>query len=96
MSKKVTIEGYVYEVDWCDGTKEYRFMSSDRASDKWYSLIGPVSFEYTIPDGFDPRIPKLAALDDKEQQLKADFAKAMMELADDRAKLLAITNEVPA
>ena len=91
MSKTVTISGFVYEVDWGGGEKQYRLMSADTASDKWYSLIGPASFEYTTPDDFDPRGQKVAALQEVQRKLKAEFAKKMIEIEDDLSKLLAIT-----
>lgn len=94
MGKQVKIEGFVYEVDYGFGEPHYSLCSSDGNSHKYMSLVGPAEFTYTIPDDYDPRISKLAALDEKERMLRANFAKSMMELADDRAKLLCIESAV--
>ena len=94
MSKTVKIKGFVYELDWGYGDKkEYWFMSTDKSSDEYYTLIGPAEFNYTIPASFDPVASKVAELEAVKLKLKADFAKKMMEIEDSISKLTAITYE---
>ena len=102
--KTAVIKGYIYwrkTVYVYDEANAFQFYPFDM--DGWSEKekdgrvkVGPHTIIVEIPEDFNPIPAQLAALDAKEHQLKADFAKAMMELADDRAKLLAITNEVAA
>lgn len=96
MSKTVTIGGFVYAVDYGGGDKSYYLMTGDDASDRYWSLIGPVSIEYTIPADFDPRASKIAALEAKRAELRAQFAAAVTEIDRQISQYQAISNEVAA
>lgn len=95
MSKQVTIEGHIFYLkhQW-ESKGEFTFADTGMDQFPEYIKVMPHSFTVEIPDDFDPRPAQLAALDEKETALKAAFAKAMMELADDRAKLLCIESAV--
>lgn len=94
MSKQVTIEGFVYETSYFGSEKSYSLYSSDSMADKFMSLVGPAKFAYTIPDDYDPIPSQVAAIKKQQQELKAAFAKKMMELEDDLSKLLCIESAV--
>jgi hypothetical protein len=89
--KTVTISAYVYELDWGYGSKpEYRILSSDKQSDEHYTLIGPVSVPYTIPDSFNPTAAKLAALEKEKQAVRAAYLAKVSEIEERISKLQAI------
>lgn len=94
---KHTIKGFVtYEKSKYEDAPQIDFMSYKPSPSLWPDLVivSEHSIEVEVPDDFDPRPAQLAALDKKETALKAAFAKAMMELADDRSKLLCIESAV--
>lgn len=95
MSTQVTISGNIFWLKrkW-DKNGLFTFVDGEMTGFPEYTKVMPHSFTVEIPDDFDPRTAQLAALDEKETALKAAFAKAMMELADDRAKLLCIEQAV--
>lgn len=89
MSKKVTISGLVHEVDYGHGEKEYRLYSADMSS-KYSAVIGPAEFTYEVPDSFDPRPAKIAALERERQKVRAEFAAKITEIEDQISRLLCI------
>lgn len=91
MSKTVTIKGFAYEADFGYGNKpEYRFFNSDTMADQWYTLIGPVEFEYTIPDSFNPQQAKLAALEKEKAVVRAEYLARVREIEERISKLQAL------
>lgn len=93
MKRTIEIDGCIV---WAEpvykGDCEFRFvnLSVETAKHCGYIPVTPHTFTVEVPDNFDPRPAQLEKLNAKELELKAAFAKAMMELADDRAKLLCI------
>ena len=93
--KTVKLSGFVYEVDFNDGReKHYKMLPTSTASDSIYTLIGPVEFNYHVPEPFNPVASKLAALDEAERRLRAKFAMELKNNGAAKENLLAITNEV--
>jgi hypothetical protein len=86
---KVKIKGIVHEVDYGHGPKYYMIFSTD-CSDKYYAAIGPAEFEYEVPEGFDPRPAKVAAIDAAITQARADFTRLLNELQEQKNKLLCL------
>ena len=91
---KQTVTAYAYQVDYGFSTPEYRVYSSDKLSDNVCSLVGPVEVTFEVPDDFDPRPAKVAALEAKKQEIRAKFAAAVTDIDRRISELLAITNEV--
>lgn len=90
---KHTQRFYVYHTkySWDDSGKTHgTLLYSDTCTDHEHTLVGPLDVEYEIPDDFDPRPSQLAALQAKKQQIRAEFAKAVKDLDDQIASLLAI------
>ena len=98
---KHSITGFVYRV-------QYDFQARDEFQVCWHNsaqmgenspdwvLVGPHDFEVELPDDFDPRPAKLAALREQELQIRAEFAKNITDLQAQINKLLAIENTVEA
>jgi hypothetical protein len=92
---KVTLKGIVHEVDWGAGPKEYRLLSMDM-TDKYYTAICPAEVEVEIPDNFDSRPAKIAAVDAEIAKVRADMTARITELLEQRSRYLAIENTVEA
>jgi hypothetical protein len=97
MTKTVTISGYVYEVEYGYSTeKEYRFFGIDTMGDKHYTLIGPVQFDYTIPEDFNPTAQKLAALEKEKQAVRSAYLQKVREIEERISNLQALEMTVEA
>ena len=95
MSKTVTLKGFVHVRDDYTGTPTYTMFSTDMSSNKWAGLCcGPASFEYTIPDTFNPVAAETASLEKQKNELTADFANSVARINERLSKLQAIGNEV--
>ena len=92
---KHTITAYVYQVDYGFSTEpEYKVYNTDTMGSAYSAMVGPVEVTFTVPDDFDPRPGKIAALEAKKQELRAEFAAKVTEIERKISELLAITNEV--
>lgn len=91
---KQTVKGFAYHVDygWGDPA-EYLIYSSATIGDDNYTLIGPVEVQIEVPNDFDPRPAKIAALEAKKQELRAKFSAAATEIERKISELQAITCE---
>jgi hypothetical protein len=89
---KVTIKGYITctQYDW-DDKPTYSFYSFDPTSyDSSTVKVMEHEFEVEVPDSFDLRPGKVAALKAKKEKLQADFASKVKEIDDKINSLLAI------
>lgn len=97
LSKQVTISGFVYECDYgYGGEVEYRFFSSERMGDKYYTLIGPADFAYEVPDSFNSTAAKVQALEAERARISAEFAAKVRDLDERINKLQALEMTVEA
>jgi hypothetical protein len=97
---KHTISGFIYHVSYDFRPDEFTvcFNKSDtmgKADPDWV-LIGPHSFDVELPDDFDPRPAKIAALEEAKRKARADFAARITELDAQIQSLLAIENTAEA
>jgi hypothetical protein len=94
---KVTLKGIIHELDWDipNDPKEYRLFGTDM-TDKYYTAICPVEVEVEIPDNFDPRPAKIAAIDAQIASVRAEMTARVTELMEQRSRYLAIENTVEA
>ena len=91
---KVTVKGWLYQVQHSWETEpSYRILSIDNYAYGDYSKIQEVCVDIDIPDDFDPRPAKIAALQKVKTDLQADFGAKMNHIDRQIADLLAITNE---
>lgn len=95
MSKQVTIEGHIFYLkhQW-ESKGEFMFSSTGMDQFPEYIKVMPHSFTVEIPEDFGPVPGQVAAIKKQQQELKAAFAKRMMELEDDLSKLLCIESAV--
>ena len=94
MSKTVTLKGFVHVRDDYTGTPTYTIFGTDMSSNKWAGLCcGPASFEYTIPDTFNPVAAESAALKARRRELADEFSRAVADINERLSKLQAIGYE---
>jgi len=89
---KVEINGYVTctQYSW-DDKCTYSFHGFDPTGfDSNTVIVMKHSFEVEVPDNFDPRPGKVAALKAEKEKVQADFSKRVMELDEKINSLLAI------
>jgi hypothetical protein len=54
------------------------------------TYVGEQEIEIEVPDDYDPRAQKIAALEKHKQKVMADYQKTLMEINDRISKLQAI------
>ena len=65
-----------------------------RVADGWIQyLIREIEIEVDLPADFDPIAPQLAALNEREKQIKAKYQLDLTNIEHERQKLLAIENK---
>jgi hypothetical protein len=87
---KVTIKGHITHTKYAwDDEATFSFYTFD-ASDEHTVNVMEYEFEVEVPDDFDPRPGKIAALKEKKEKAQAEFSKRVMELDEKINSLLAI------
>lgn len=87
---KVTIKGHITHTKYAwDDKATYSFYTFD-ASDENTVNVMEHEFEVEVPDNFDPRPGKIAALKEKKEKVQAEFSKRVMELDEQINSLLAL------
>lgn len=97
MGMKVTITGAIYAKQYHTGDKlEFTFFDFDPSEAfGWIRVMGH-TIDVDVPADFDIRPGQIAALQKKEQELRAQFAAAVTEIHRQISELQAIGCEVPA
>ena len=86
---------YLYHRQWSPGDPPaYSLFASPDMTDQHYTLMRPVKVEVEVPDDFDPRPVKVAAIDEAIRDLRAEHQKALTDLILQRSELLAISVSV--
>jgi hypothetical protein len=93
---KHTITGYLYHVQY-DFQPDEQFAVVFNSSktmgehDPDWTFFREHSFEVELPDDFDPRPSKLAALEAQKARIRADFHSRIAEIDEQISKLQALT-----
>jgi hypothetical protein len=91
---KVTIKGYLHQCQykWMS-EPEFVLLSTVYKDNLDYIPVRqePYEFEVEVPDDFDPRPQKVAALEEQKREAQIAFAKRIREIEDQISKCLAIT-----
>ena len=93
---KVTINAFVYQNTSFDGEITHSIYMWDDWSNSRTALVGPVEVSYEVPDDFDSRPPRIAALQKEKAEIQAEANKKVVDIEQKIAELLAITHEVKA
>lgn len=102
--KTITINGFIQakikdiyteNQNVIDGL-ELTFWHWEDMKDQGYSLVGPVSFEYALPESFDPRGEQVNILKAQKRELMAQFQVRCTEIERKIGELTALTFEAAA
>ena len=94
---KVTIKGGIYAKQYYSGDKiNFTFFDFNPSDAGGWIRVMDHEFEAEVPDSFDIRLGQVAALQKKEQELRAQFAAAVTEIHRQISELQAIACEVSA
>lgn len=83
---KVIKQGFIlfHKYAW-EEKGQFDFFQHEMA-EHGYITVKPLTVEFDVPDDFDPRPGRVAHLQAKALEIKAKFAKDMMEIEDSISK----------
>lgn len=94
---KVTIKGGIYAKQYHPGDKiDFTFFDFQPSEVSRWIRVMDQAIEIEVPDDFDIRPSQIAALQKKEQEIRAQFAAAVTEIHRQISELQAIGCEVSA
>jgi len=94
----ITIPGFLYAKpahDWEDGPSiidrhRISFFDMDCMESHGFVLICPYTIQFEMPEGWDPRAQQVEALKQRKEDLKREFAEAVMKIDQQINSLLAL------
>jgi hypothetical protein len=89
MKVKITIYIYHSQYSW-DESGIYEVLSFKTANTEHRTYVGEQEIEIEVPDNYDPRAQKIAALEEHKQKVMADFQKTMTQINERISKLQAL------
>jgi hypothetical protein len=87
----ITIKGFVMKAPYAN---QPQFVSCDM-SEHGYLMIGPLEFEYTMPEDFNEVKAEIACLDRKLAAINKDHANQVRMIKQRKNDLLCIENKEP-
>lgn len=89
MKVKTTV--YIHHAQWSfEETGTFQVFSTKLDDTEYRTYVGEQEIEIDVPDNYDPRAQKIAALEKHKQKVMADYQKTLMEINDQISKLQAI------
>ena len=89
MKVKTTV--HIHHTQWSwDITGEFQVFSCKLDDTEHRTYVGEQEIEIDVPDDYDPRAQKIAALEKHKQKVMADFQKTVTEINARISKLQAI------
>jgi len=94
MKVKTTAHIHYCKYDW-DTEGEFEVLSFKAEDDTYRTYVGKQEIEIDVPDDYDPRGQKIAALEKQKQNVMAEYQKTVTEINERINKLQALeyTNE---
>jgi hypothetical protein len=89
MKIKTTVHIFHSKYSWED-KGEYFVLYAKIDDDEYRTYIGEQEIEIEVPDNYDPRAQKIAALEKKKQKVMADYQKTVTEINERISKLQAL------
>jgi hypothetical protein len=88
---KVKITTYIHYCKFIwDDKGEFETLNFKADDDDYRTFVCKQEIEIEVPDDYDPRVQKIAALEKQKQKVMADYQKTVNEINDRISKLLAI------
>lgn len=69
---------------------EFRVDCMRLNDNEYHTFVGEQEVEIDVPDNYDPRPQKIAALEKQKQKAMADYQKSVLDINDRISKLLAL------
>lgn len=79
MKVKTTLYVYQRKYDWEDQCR-YEAYTFKAMENTYLSFVGEQEVELEVPENFDPRAQKIAALEKKKLKVMADYQKSITEI----------------
>ena len=89
MKIKTTVHIFHSKYSWED-KGEYLVFYAKVEDDEYRTYVGAQEIEIEVPDDYDPRAGKIAALERKKKKVMADYQKTVDEINEKISKLQAI------
>jgi hypothetical protein len=89
MKVKTTAHIYHQQYSW-EQTARYLVMYAKLDDCEHLTYVGAQEIELDVPDDYDPRAQKIAALEKHKQKVMADFQKTVDQINDRISKLQAL------
>ena len=86
--KTVEIKGHLYARENWNGNLQYTFFDFNPESD-WF-MVCEHTARIDVPEGFDPRLAKIQALQKRLEKARADFSVLQQSILDQISKVQAI------
>jgi len=80
---------HFFKYSWED-EGEFRVDSIKLNDNEHHTYVGDQEVEIEVPDNYDPRPQKIAALEKQKQKVMADYQKSVTDINDRISKLMAI------
>jgi hypothetical protein len=90
MKIKTTVHIFHSKYSW-ENKGEYLVFYAKVDDDEYRTYVGAQEIEIEVPDDYDPRAGKIAALERKKKQVMADYQKTVNDINERISKLQAIT-----
>lgn len=92
----MALKTFTMHLYWDDISHEYELYAAKSMNSRFLLYVGPVEVEALVPEKFDVRAAKLAAIKTEETRLRAEFQARITELQRQASELLALENCVDA
>ena len=89
MKLKTTVHIYFNQYSW-ETEGRFQVFSFKIDDSEHLTYVGEQEIEIDVPENYDPRAQKIAALEKQKQQVMADYHKTVMEINDRISKLQAL------
>ena len=89
MKIKTTVHIHHFQWSW-EKTGTYQVLHCKLEDAEHRTYVGEQEIEIEVPDDYDPRAQKIAALEEYKQKVMADYHKTMMEINERISNLQAI------
>jgi predicted DNA binding CopG/RHH family protein len=89
MKVKTTVHIHYNQYSW-EQTGDYTVYSCKLEDNESRTYVGEQEIEIDVPDDYDPRAQKIAALEKHKQKVMADYQKTVTEINARISKLQAI------
>jgi hypothetical protein len=88
--KVKTIAHIYYSQYSFEATGRYFVMYAKLDDSEYQTYVGEQEIEIEVPDNYDPRAQKIAALEQRKQKVMADYQKTVTEINERISKLQAL------